>query len=84
MADIDLIEKKLDCEEWREYAWVDEFGRRVHRFRVENPVALFLRPNGTTHRIQDAQGVIHCVPAPGQQGCVLSWKPRDPEKPVSF
>ena len=29
-------------------------------------------------------GVVHCVPAPGQNGCVLRWATRNRKKPVDF
>lgn len=54
-------------EEWREY----DFSGRV--YRIENPVTLWFRPGGTTHRVLDAKGVTHCVPVPGEFGCVLRW-----------
>lgn len=63
--------KEIDLagvEEWREYDW----GNRV--YRIEKPVRVYTREGGTTHRVVDADGVVHCVPAPGQFGCVLRWK----------
>lgn len=73
-----LVEKSLTDEEWREY----DYGGRV--YRIDRPQTLFYRPNGTTHRIVDSDGVAHCVPAPGYFGCVLRWKTFDGEPPVSF
>lgn len=55
-------------EEWREY----DFAGRI--YRIEQPVRIYLRPGGTTHRVEDRAGVVHCVPAPGHHGCVLRWK----------
>ncbi len=55
-------------EEWREY----DFGGRF--YRIEKPVSVEYRPGGSTHRVTDAEGVVHCVPAPGFQGCALRWK----------
>jgi len=55
-------------EEWREY----DFNGRV--YRINHPTKLSFRPGGTTHRVVDAEGVVHCVPAPGQGDCVLRWK----------
>ncbi len=70
MADL----KKIDLagvEEWREY----DFGGRDQPYRIEKPISVEYRPHtGTTHRVVDAAGVVHCVPAPGHQGCVLRWK----------
>jgi len=57
-------------EEWREYEWEG----RSSPYRIERPVTLWFRPNGTTHRVQDSNGITHCVPAPGERGCVLRWK----------
>lgn len=63
--------KKIDVkgvEEWREY----EFGGRI--YRIEKPVSVEFRADSTTHRVTDSAGIVHCVPAPGHQGCVLRWK----------
>jgi len=68
----------LDDEEYREYA----FGGRI--YRIVNPKTLYHRPGGSTHRVLDSDGVVHCVPAPGQGDCVLRWKPRDSANPVQF
>lgn len=65
-------------EIWREY----DFGGRV--YRIENPVDLYFRPGGETHRVVDSEGVVHCVPAPGIHGCVLRWKKPKRRKPVDF
>ncbi len=56
----------IKSEEWREY----EFGGRV--YRIDNPQALYL--GKTTHRVVDADGITHCLPAPGAQGCIVRWK----------
>lgn len=67
-----LIKQNLKgTEEWREYDW-SVGGARV--YRIMEPVTLWYRPGGTTHRILDSKGVTHCVPAPGERGCVLRWK----------
>lgn len=55
-------------EEWREY----DFDGRV--YRVDAPVSVEFRPDSTTHRVTDSDGVVHCLPAPGHFGCVLRWK----------
>lgn len=74
----DLTKSDITVEAWREY----DFGGRV--YRIENPVDLYMRPGGTTHRVVDAQGIAHCVPAPGQLGCVLRWKSQPGLPPVKF
>lgn len=64
----ELIKRSISDEEWREY----DFGGRV--YRIDKPVDLYYRDGGTTHRVVTADGVAHCVPAPGVDGCVLRWK----------
>lgn len=68
----------LTVEEWREY----DLGCRV--YRIDSPVSLVTRPGGTTHRVVDSNGIVHCLPAPGVNGCVLRWKSKDENKPVDF
>lgn len=68
-----MEKKDISSEEWREY----EFGERL--YRIVAPRDLYV--GATTHRIVDASGVTHCVPAPGVNGCVLRWKATPP---VSF
>lgn len=70
--------KDITCELWREY----DFSGRI--YRIENPKQLFWRDGGTTHRIVDSDGIVHCVPAPGFFGCILRWKSIDANKPVEF
>lgn len=70
--------RDLSVELWREYDFNGRF------YRIENPKTLHYRPSGETHRVTDEDGVTHCVPAPGHSGCVLRWKSRNPEQPVSF
>lgn len=73
-----MQEHDLSNEEWREY----DFGGRV--YRIENPVRLWVRPGGTTHRIEQSDGVVVCLPAPGHCGCVLRWKQKPGTGAVSF
>lgn len=58
--------RDISTETWREY----DFEGRI--YRIENPKELYI--GTTTHRVVDAKGVTHCVPAPGYQGCVLRWE----------
>lgn len=73
-----LIERDISTEEYREY----DFGGRV--YHIDNPVTLFYREGGSTHRIVDASGVAHCAPVPGQFGCVVRWKNKPGIVPVNF
>lgn len=68
----------LDAEQWREY----DFNGRV--YRIDLPVCFWYRAGGATHRVLDQKGVIHCVPAPGQGGCVLRWQNKEGLDPVQF
>ncbi len=68
----------LEEEEWREY----DFAGRV--YRIVYPVLLVYREGGTTHRVVDKSGRVHCVPAPGYHGCVLRWYSREGYPPVGF
>jgi hypothetical protein len=75
----------LTTEEYREYSWfyTDEKGEKVQAdYRIDKPVALYYRPGGSTHRVVDASGVTHTVPAPGYFGAALRWYA--PAEPVSF
>lgn len=68
--------KDISQEEYREY----DFGGRV--YRIDNPKDLYI--GATTHRVVDADSVVHCIPVPGSYGCVLRWKSKVQNKPVHF
>lgn len=59
-------------EAYREY----DFGGRV--YTIHQPKELYYRSGGSTHRVVDAFGTTHCVPAPGVNGCVLRWQANPP------
>lgn len=75
-----LKEFDISHELWREYEW----DSRSVPYRINNPVSLFLRPGGTTHRVVDSEGIVHCVPSVGIMGCVLRWKNPKGTPPVNF
>lgn len=68
--------KDLTHEAWRRYTW----NEGTHEIRA--PQRLWV--GTTTHRVLDSDGVVHCLPAPGERGCVLCWKPKDLSNPVQF
>lgn len=76
----DLSEKDISCELWREY----EFAGRPTAYRIDFPKTLVTRVGGTTHRVVDHKGVVHCLPAPGTCGCVLRWAAKEGSPPVKF
>ncbi len=79
---MDLIERDISQELWREY---DFNGGNQHRvYRIDNPKKLFIRPGGSTHRIVDADGVAHLCPGPGFRGCVIRWYNGEGNDPVNF
>lgn len=69
MADLETINVR-GVETWREY----DFNGRESPYRIVNPATVQFRIGGGTHRVTDAEGIVHCVPAPGQMGCVLRWQ----------
>lgn len=71
--------KVLDIshELWREY----EHGDRI--YRINYPVALIIRNQGTTHRVVDINNISHCHPIPGN-GCALRWFNGTNAQPVQF
>ena len=73
-----MEKRDITTELWREY----DFGGRV--YRIKSPITLFYRIGGTTHRVVDALGIVHCVPAPGINDCVLRWMNVNPDEPVNF
>lgn len=73
-----MNESDITTELWREY----DFGGRV--YRIDEPQKLFTRPGGSTHRVVDKDSTVHCVPAPGKDGCVLRWLNKDKSVPVNF
>ena len=86
----DQKEYDISKELWREY----DFGGRI--YRIDNPTKLIFyyrqsdfAPLGfaqqsDTHRIIDSNNVVHCVPRPGIDGCVLRWQNKNNSKPVNF
>jgi hypothetical protein len=78
MATSTLTEQDLTTESYREY----DFGGRI--YVIDSPVKLYFRPGGSTHRVVDAKGVVHCVPAPGEKGCVIRWMNKAGSPQVSF
>ena len=68
----------------------DELTRTYHfadgsTYVISEPKILYTRPGGTTHRVLDAKGIVHCVAFPGPSGStVVSWVPRISSDPVKF
>lgn len=73
----------LSDEEWREYEWIDD-KNRIRIYRVNNPKTLYYSSTATTHKVLDLEGIVHCVPTVGKDGCVLRWKPTNKDNPVAY
>lgn len=83
--DSDLIGPlPLSDEIWREYQWDNGRDGYSTTYRIDDPQFLYYRIDGSTHRIVDSLGIVHCLPAPGEKGCVLRWKPKSDRKPVAW
>lgn len=65
----------LTKEEWREYI----IGSKT--YRIDNPKTFYMREGGTTHRILDSAGIVHCVPI---ASAIIRWKPKNVNDPVQF
>jgi hypothetical protein len=77
----ELKYKATDNELWREYRYWDAQG--VYRaYRINNPIRMFYYSGCTTHRVLDAEGLVHIVPAVSQGGCVMVYRPRAADVPV--
>jgi hypothetical protein len=73
-----LTKNDLSTEAWREY----DFSGRI--YRIEKPKTLYTRLGGETHRVVDQMNVVHCLPAPGVNGCVLRWQGHNGTDGVTF
>jgi hypothetical protein len=67
----------------------DELYREVVRpdgtvYRINNPKTLIIRKGGSTHRVVDADGLVHCYAAPESGVTILRWKAREGLDPVKF
>ncbi len=76
----ELVKNDVRTEKYREY----DIPGRKEPYRINDPVDLYFRSGGTTHRVVDSNGVAHCLPAPGVAGCVLRWENKDKSVPVNF
>jgi len=76
----DLNKFDISCEEYREYFLIDS----GHTYRIDKPVSLYIRKGGSTHRVVDSIGVMHCVLSPETGRAVLRWKNKADQKDVVF
>lgn len=70
----------LSSEAWREYRYENGYV-----YCIEDPVALYRREGGTTHRVVTRSGVVHCVPCgKDHPNTVIRWKNRNILDPVQW
>lgn len=75
---VDYTEADISDEVWREVQLT------VGSYRINNPVTLIMRKGGSTHRVVDASGVVHCYAAPETGKSILRWKAKEGAVPVRF
>ena len=78
-----LNEYDISTELYRTYRMINKVGQQVD-YRIDGPITLFIRPGGSTHRVLDKAGIVHCVPAPEMFGSVIIWENKDSKKPCEF
>lgn len=69
-------------ELYREVLTLDSEGKVKTRYRIDKPRTLIIREGGTTHKVIDADGLVHMyhyVP-----GVIVRWMPKNKTKPVKF
>ena len=76
--------RDISLELWRNYRWRDPISGEFVAHRISKPFTLYYEQGHTTHRIVDEDGIVHCIPAPGYFGCVLTWQNPPETAPVSF
>lgn len=74
-----LFLNDLSDEIYREYEFPS--GRI---YRISDPVGVYIRNGGTTHRVVDQKGVAHCIPFGGKNEVVLRWKNRPGRDPAAW
>lgn len=70
----------VSTEMYREYVQADGT-----TYRIDNPVGLYRRDGGTTHRVVDISGLVHCVPCGVlHPNVIIRWMNRDLSLPVNW
>lgn len=68
-------------EAFREYYWPDT----EQTYRIVAPVGWYRRLGGTTHRVVDSTGLVHCVPCgPEHPNTIIRWLNKDLSVPVNY
>jgi hypothetical protein len=78
LPDSDYIVADISDEEWREVETKEK------TYRIKNPKTLIIRKGGSTHRVVDVNGVVHCYVAPESGKTILRWKAKEGCPSVKF
>jgi hypothetical protein len=83
----DLEELVIDNEAKRTYSFFAMIPGTSEltpiNYEIIMPIVLYTREGGSTHRVQDIDGIVHNVPAPGYAGCTVTWEPKPGELAVT-
>lgn len=77
LSNSEYIISDISDEAWR------EIELPLGTYHIDNPVTLIIRKGGKTHRVVDANGVVHCYVAPESGKSVIRWKTKS-GAPVTF
>ena len=75
----EYITADISKELWRE---VETKG--LPKYRINNPITLIIRKGGSTHRVVDSEGIVHCYASPETGNSIIRWKNKDGEPPCNF
>lgn len=78
LPDSQYIKADLSDEAWREVQ------THLGTYRIEEPITLVIRKGGSTHRVIDANGVVHCYASPETGKSIIRWKNKEGKVPVQF
>jgi hypothetical protein len=73
------VQADISDEEWRVVVYPDG-----SHYVIPDPVTLIYRKGGSTHRVIDKNGVVHCYAAPETGKSVIQWKAREGKPAVRF
>ena len=66
----DYIVKDISNERWREIYFL----KTGKIYKISFPKTLIIRKGGSTHRVVDSDGIVHCYVAPELGETVIKWK----------
>jgi hypothetical protein len=85
LKEVDNLVGPLDIsmESWRRYSWPG--APSPASYTIQDPVGLYYHEGGTTHRVVDIRGVVHCVPCGRlHPHTVITWETKFGQPPVRW